>query len=221
MGFTGNIKRSIAVVRSGSPHARRVLRSLWTTDERATPSLTYPAVEWLEGWLDRSHRVLEFGSGASTLFFAGRAGSVISIEHHPAWFDRVGTLLNEHALHADRRLIEPDPVAASVTDDAYRSTKRDYRGRTFRAYAHGADGLVDDSLDLALIDGRARFACARAILPKVRRGGWIVLDNAERPNYQPIHDLLAHLGAERVDHMGLGPRSGKRWLTTAYHLRSR
>jgi len=52
------------------------------------PWFTYPAIEFLSQ-LDLSNRtVFEYGSGASTLFWASRARSVVSVESESEWYEQ-------------------------------------------------------------------------------------------------------------------------------------
>ena len=59
---------------------------------RPVPWLTEGAIEFLEQYLTEhpSAKILEFGTGASTIWFAKRTPNLYSIEHDPSWF----TLIN-------------------------------------------------------------------------------------------------------------------------------
>lgn len=53
------------------------------------PWYTYPAIEYIKQ-LDLSDRhIFEFGSGASTLFWASRTATVTAVEHDPIWHANV------------------------------------------------------------------------------------------------------------------------------------
>jgi hypothetical protein len=54
-----------------------------------TPWLPYSAIRWLDNAVLPTMRVLEIGAGASTVFFAKRARSVVSVERDPVWRSRV------------------------------------------------------------------------------------------------------------------------------------
>ena len=41
----------------------------------------------------------------------------------------------------------------------------------------------DASLDLVVVDGRARVECARRAMPKVKPGGLLLLDDTSRERY--------------------------------------
>lgn len=232
MGLTGNLKRSVRIVRARAPrrHRARVLRSLWGHSDLDAPWLCWPAIDWLEAFMQPGMRVLEFGSGGSTVFFAKRGARVLSIEDDSAWHAEVQRRLGVLGLDGGRnglecRVVPPEQDGESSTtvsgyeeDSGLNSHRRMYAGKTFRGYASSVDDLPDRSFDLALIDGRARLACTRHALPKIRPGGVLVLDNSERPTYEPIHALLAEAGAARTDFTGIGAPSGRTWSTTIYEL---
>lgn len=53
------------------------------------PWYSYPAIEFLSQFEYASKAVLEWGSGNSSLFWANRAKSVVSIEHDKEWFSKI------------------------------------------------------------------------------------------------------------------------------------
>ncbi len=78
--------------------------------------------------------------------------------------------------------------AANAEDAAdparYRSVAPYSEYLDFQNYVTQIDAFPDSTFDIVLVDGRARPACLIHALPKVRRGGLLILDNAERPHYQ-------------------------------------
>lgn len=233
MGLSGNINRTLRTLRAPGParHKRLVLASLWTDAVKDVPSIACPALDWLNALDLSSSFVVEFGSGASTAYFAHRAKRLLSIEHHPGWHAEVARRLEQWRARGERLgsvealLIKPDQQAPAgsennaefeTPDNIYISNDAKHRGQSFRGYASAVDQLPDSSVDLAFIDGRARLACAAHVEPKLRPGGSAVLDNAERPRYQPITDLFTSRGYTITEHRGLGLRSGKVWSTTVF-----
>jgi hypothetical protein len=152
-----------------------------------TAWITYGALRHLNRIVGSDSRVLEYGSGGSTLYFATRATEVVSVEHDPHWAqvvaDRVG----------DRAEIILAP-AVGEPSDSYASTDERYRGMSFREYASVADRFPDGYFDILLIDGRARTSTFAHGRRKVRPGGWIVLDNSDRKEYEPIRNFARAAG---------------------------
>jgi hypothetical protein len=159
---------------------------------RGLPWVTFDAIAHLDGLDLRGRRVFEYGSGGSTLYWLRRGASLVSVEHDPRWHARVAALLPAGA-PVDYRLVEPEPAPPGPLDPAdpgaCRSAAAGYAGLAFRRYAEQIAAFPDGHFDLVLVDGRARPACLARAAPKVRPGGALVLDNAERAYY------TARLGA--------------------------
>lgn len=129
------------------------------------PMISYRAQRLLAGRLKADSIVVEFGSGMSTPWLAARCGRLVSFEDHPGWAERVQAMLSQRGL-----------------------TNVDYRVRPPDAFADLAD-LAEGCVDLALIDGTDREGCARAVLPKMRVGGVLYLDNSDKDMTNPMGDL--------------------------------
>ncbi len=196
----------------------RWIRSLLTRLRRAElgversprPCITFGALDWLAATIQPSWRVFEWGSGASTLYYGDMGVEIVAVEHHREWAELVQRRLSERGstgrvLH---RPPEPGPTATSAT-----SVRPEFAGQNFDRYV-GAIDEIDGEFDLIVVDGRARNACGARALHRLAPGGCILLDNAERPRYEPLHQMLSHL--ERIDFSGLGPYSAAPWRTTIW-----
>jgi hypothetical protein len=179
-------------------HALRWLRSLregFLFDE-PSPWITFDAIDYIQAFLQRmtdraeAPRVFEYGSGGSTRFWLSRGAQCVSIEHDPDWFKVVRGRLG--AAKIDYRLIEPQPTIETTggrgpaDPEAYASDDERYRGLSFRKYASAIDEFAAGHFHIVLVDGRARPSCLAHAADKVRAGGLLVLDNAEREYYTSI-----------------------------------
>lgn len=140
------------------------------------PWLTYPAIDFLRGLDYSGRRVLEFGAGSSTLFWAARASEVHSVELDARWLER----LRPHAPANVRLHHEPDPAR-------YAECVAPQLGR----------------FDLIVIDGAERARCAAAALRRLAPGGAVVLDNADW--YPGVADRLAGAGLIEMRFCGFSP----------------
>lgn len=187
------------------------------------PWLPFKARRWLCEHVDRGTSVFEYGSGGSTLFFAKTAGRIVSVEHDPAWFARVSDALAATSLHNYEHLLrEPEPLeAGDARAGSWRSSRVEFAGHSFERYVKSIDDQPDRSLDLAVVDGRARLACLERAVPKLRRGGHLMLDNSERPEYASAFSALARF--PRLDLYGLAPHRTDRhhWQTTIWRIADR
>ncbi len=164
-------------------------------------------------------QVFEYGAGGSTLFFARRVSKVIAVEHDPAWAAQVQAALAAEQLgNASIQVVLPEADPAWKGKDPADpasgiSTAVAYRGMSFRNYAGVLDRWPDSLFDVIMVDGRARPACVHHALPKVKPGGLLILDNAERPHYQPALVRLREQGWRKLNFSGPGPCVAMFWRT--------
>lgn len=182
-----------------------------------TPWLPFKARRWLLEHVDRDTTVFEYGSGGSTLFFARFGASVVSVEHDPAWFERVNRALGETALCNYKHLLREAEMPATGRSQGHSSQRPEFAGRCLDRYVCSIDEYPDRSFDLVVVDGRARLACIARALPKVRDGGHLLLDNSERAEYAPAFSTLARF--PRVDLRGMAPYRTYLWQTSIWRIR--
>lgn len=123
------------------------------------PWLTPAAIKVLKATLTREMRGLEFGSGRSTAWFAGRLGHLTSVEHDRGWYEKVSARLKQNVNQQVTYLL---------------------REKDASVYPAAAGNFADGSLDFLLVDGVLRGQCALAGLPKLKPGGLLVVDDAHR-----------------------------------------
>lgn len=163
-------------------------------DER--PWITFAAIRFLENVLHRGMRVFEYGMGGSTLFFAKRAGEVVSVDHDPMWMARVREHMDTLAGRNWRGFVveqKPDPRAANgdpADPEAYVSANAVFSGQSFLEYASSIERFPDESFDMVFIDGRARPSCFRHSMSKVKKQGYILWDNTDREHYHPAMKIV-------------------------------
>src|SRR5262245_38432029 len=87
------------------------------------PWLSTGAIDFSSNVLSRSSIVLEWGSGRSTLWFAKRAGRIVSVEHHPGWFETVKQKVDLQGLsNVDLRLVPLDHPESEPSTAYYEKT---------------------------------------------------------------------------------------------------
>jgi predicted O-methyltransferase YrrM len=208
------VSMSLISIGSHSPRASwpgvSWLKSLdWRPFQRVTvtrnvPWLTDGAIDFLDGLIARQPElsVLEFGSGASTVYLAQRVGRLVSYEHNYKWHRAVS-----------RRVLELGAKGATLNFHRL-------------PYFQEIDKIADRSLDLVLIDGRDRIECVRRSMAKVKPGGVIMIDNMERDKYHAAYALMApwsvtdfeQIGPDRTGwrHNGKPKHKDRRWITTVW-----
>ncbi|MFN2100387.1 O-methyltransferase [Altererythrobacter sp. MF3-039] len=118
------------------------------------PWISYDASEALARILDPSRsRVLEFGSGMSTAWYAERAARVVAIESNRHWY-QVGKR-NLAGLSNVELIFAP-------TREAYLEIP------------------AEDNFDLVIVDGEWRDECVDIAVKLLAKGGVIFLDNSDK-----------------------------------------
>jgi len=175
---------------SGHFRASIVHRSI---DKTGAPILwmTYPVVHFLEGKDFTGRRVLEWGSGQSTLWWSTRAKQVVSFEADPAWFNFV-------------RARAPANVTLHLVKENLGGLPAD---------------LLQDKFDVIIVDGLDRVACAEASIDLLTSDGAMILDDAEQTwsaeGYR-ILDLMTRQGLQRIDFFGHAPAVIRRHCTSLF-----
>jgi hypothetical protein len=174
------------------------LRSAWMqrcidADGHAVPWFTYPAIEYLKQLDFTGKDVFEYGSGHSTIFWGGRARSVVAVEHNPRWHEFVRSRVGLNC----RVVLETD-------------LERYVEAISSHGVASRYDVIVIDGL----VDRRARAKGAVLALGALRPGGMVIVDNAD--SLPGTCRLLRQGGLIEVDMSGLGPCNGYAWTTSLF-----
>lgn len=149
-----------------------------------SPWLTRDAIRLLGTLLTENDRVLEWGSGYSTAWLCRRARSVRSVEHDPAWFERVRSGLQRGGLDTGAiQLLSTHPA-----DDPARTP-----------YVRAIDEFAAGELTVCLIDGEHRATCALEALEKLSPGGLLVIDDVQNYLDYPTRSPHSRNGRGPVD----------------------
>ena len=194
-------QQALALAGALVAHPRELARlPQWLRQRRAatmtlrSPWWPYAAVEWVASALPPQPRVFEYGGGGSTLWLEDRGAIVTVTEHDEGWHrELAGQLAYGTAL-----LFRPPAATGSINSVAAPGY--------FDDYVAAIDGEPDSSLDLVIVDGRARVECARRAMSKVKPGGLLLLDDTNRARYRPAEQTLS--GWERHVFTGLKPGGG-------------
>lgn len=141
------------------------------TPER--PWIVPASIGWLRRRIRSDWSLLELGSGRSTVWFARRAGRVLSFEDNEYWYPRTKERLDAGGfLNVELRLRAVEEFPREVAE------------------------LPDESFDLVVVDfleapTTTRIDCLRPAMKKVRPGGYLLLDDSDRPGYAEAFDLLS------------------------------
>ncbi|HUP35790.1 MAG TPA: FkbM family methyltransferase [Candidatus Limnocylindria bacterium] len=156
------------------------------------PYITYPAIDFLARRVRPDMAVFEFGSGASTLWWADRVASVVSCEHNPDWY-------------------------RAVSDRAPRNVTMMYHALEYGGDYSKAITQFQDRFDITSIDGRDRVNCAMNSVGALKHDGVIVWDNSDRKAYEPGYRFLLDQGFRRIEFVGMSPITNERSETSIFY----
>lgn len=137
--------------------------------DRGLPWFSLSAIHFLDSFVSKSMNVFEYGSGGSTVYFANRAGSIVSTEDNKDWLERVQTELAASGI-------------ANVTLQ-YRSFDF-HRAENFERSDY-LYSIPDRAFDIIIVDGTeesipVRPTCFHHAESRVAPGGIIVVDDSWR-----------------------------------------
>ncbi|HTW74622.1 MAG TPA: hypothetical protein VMD56_06835 [Steroidobacteraceae bacterium] len=157
---------------------------------RPVPWWTYPSAQFIAPRIHRAMRVFEYGSGASTLWWAARVSAVVACEYDATWYRRMSGIVpaNVTLVHVPDSANFPRQILS-----------------------------CDEPFDVVTIDAEERVECARACVRAMRPDGVIVWDNSDRAKYQEGFDFLRDLKFRRLDFFGLGPIDVTGWSTSVFY----
>lgn len=160
------------------------------------PWITFEAFKFLKRLMHPSMRVFEYGSGGSTVFWSKCTQQVFSVENDIEWFNLMRSLISNRGIdNVKLSLVEPDERISqnlSCPEDPtlYESASPLHKNHSFESYVSTIDQFQDQSFDIVFIDGRARASCIVHSCPKIKHGGWLILDNSERNYYTMNTSIL-------------------------------
>jgi predicted O-methyltransferase YrrM len=127
--------------------------------------------------------VVEWGSGGSTLALHAMVQNVVSVEHDPAWAQKV-----REELPADKRdSLHFVPASDPEPGVDWEWRKRAELERDLLAAYIDRPRSLGVKPDVVLVDGRARRFCIIEGLQLLRPGGLVILHDAQRRIY---HDVI-------------------------------
>jgi predicted O-methyltransferase YrrM len=123
--------------------------------------------------IDKNKKVLEYGSGQSTIEIASICNSIVSIEHQEEWYDKNIPLIPNNC-----EIILKKPNLPYI-EGGHCGTYNE-----FRDYIEAP--LSKGPFDVILIDGRARVACASICHKLCHENTIIFVHDFHRKEYQEI-----------------------------------
>ena len=182
------------------------------------PWITYPALEFLEQTVSSNSRILEFGGGFSTLFWALRGNPIIYLENNDLWDNSILETSLEFSSILRGSIQQ---ISKLLTDDMKSQIDlnlvKEVTISKF-AFSEQLNQLFTDQInqsDLVVIDGDFRnyFLDLCSSSTTVSQ---IVLDNSDRNEYDIGINCMLKAGWTKIDFHGLGPINPYGWTTSIF-----
>lgn len=159
---------------------------------RPIPWVTYSFIDFIDERINKEHDVFEFGSGNSTLFYAGRAKSVVSVEHDRDWFEKSLKL----------KLPNVEMIQCDLESEG------EYSKSAVR---------TDKRFHVIIVDGRDRVNCCKEALEALTEDGVVVLDDSERSKYDKAFLFFERNGFKHLPFTGMAPGAIISKCTTIFY----
>jgi hypothetical protein len=133
------------------------------------------AVEFLFNNLNKDHTGFEFGSGSSTFWFSEFTKKITSVESDPSWYREVQKTMERNGIQNINSILSPCRMLSIWDLDT----------ETSGEYETYSDIILrqNDNFDYISVDGVARSLCIKKSIEKLNPGGYLIIDNSERPAY--------------------------------------
>ena len=178
------------------------------------PWFTYTAISWLNSILTSEMKIFEYGSGFSTLYYLPKVKEVVSIEHDKNWYRTLKTMIQDTGYKCNLQLVLPQKAKKVPYSGKSFTSQAD--GKYYERYVKAIDAFPNNYFDLVVVDGRSRPSCALYALKKIKKSGYLILDDSQRELYKkPLKALDKY---ERIDFWGFKIRSAKPSQTTVWKI---
>ena len=195
------------------------------------PWITYSATRYLSKIVQDNYRILEFGAGNSTRWWATRVSEVVSVEHDPSWAAAVKNRKLKNVTVVERAMGDPVlfkhsevimrefyplHLAAKASPDPTRNYRAGLLDNEFHSYASVLLDYPAGYFNIIVVDGMARVLTAWLASRQLADDGMIVFDNSDREEYSAAYRYLEQTGFVRIDFSGLGPLNTYEWCTSIF-----
>ncbi len=157
------------------------------------PWYNYPLITFLQSYIKPSMNIFEFGTGCSTIFYAQKLCNVFGVECNAEWITKVQELATKHNLH--------ERIAVEFCAKSHEMAR----------YINNVEASI--KFDAIVVDSYNRIECL--IEAKKRGAKIIILDNSERPNLEPAHEVMQ--GFDVLKFKGVGPNRNVESESLVFH----
>ena len=197
--------------------------SISRDEHEVIPWLTYPCIYFLRQLNLKDRKVLEFGAGASTLWFSKWCKSIVSYESDKEYLDlleqrlsgKVNVTLNYYPIKNEGNydllnLQKAFEIESALGDHNDFLAKIDLEKLTIEITQ-----LLKE-IDILLIDGGPRYLITQLCLQSIEPETLIIVDNTDRNYEQNIERLMIDSGYLEIPFHGLSPLNAYTSTTSVF-----
>lgn len=163
------------MITSGIPIGERPKSHEGIMGTNQQPWLPTDAIEFLEKNINSSHIGFEFGCGSSTFWFSKISKKIYSIESDFDWYSNILDLVKSNNIqNININCIPCEMKKIWDIDTEVGGNYIEYSNHILN---------YDFLFDYVIVDGVARPLCIKNSIDKIKSGGYLIIDNAERPAY--------------------------------------
>lgn len=162
-----------------------------TAIEQGLPWISYPAIDYLRGFLKPDLKVFEWGIGGSTVFFTTHNCKVTTVESNEIWLNKVQQkLININTRYSPEIFFVPSETQQIESIKEYIAKVKE-----------------NAPWDIIFVDGLeenyiSRLDCIKVAKNLIKHGGILILDDSWRENYSEVPRILNNF--RRLEFWGLG-----------------
>jgi len=136
------------------------------------PWIHRDVIKFLQEKINKNTKILEFGSGNSTIYFSKLTNNLISIEHNKDWYNKIKPKLENDVTYILKSI---DYISRPPRNKTF------YNCDTIEQLL--GQPVPDEYFDIIIIDGIDRVNCAYGSIDKLKKNGILVLDDSNRIEY--------------------------------------
>jgi hypothetical protein len=195
------------------------------------PWITFPAIDFLKTLELSGLAIVEFGAGASTVYFAKRSKKVIVYEFDSSYYNVIRTPFLDFA---NTKIYNYDPSATKnksrgipppqfeKDEQLVSCLEEDLEKFNIDADLILQTGLYNSALkniskaDLIFIDGGPRNSVLALTARFAKTSAIVVVDNSEQDYIRLGIDILSSAGFHEIPFAGIGPLNPYKWQTSFF-----
>jgi len=187
------------------------------------PWYCYDAIKFVKSFINKNHKIFEFGCGSSTLFFTNHCDHVISLESNEIWLKIITDIIVNQF---EYKLINNSSKAKIIDDDLenilfIKNNKildlyllnQSIKNNKYQKFIEN----FEVKFDLIIIDSLKRFESAINSIKHLKPDGIIILDDSQRKNYQKIFNFFIENNFKKIDFTGIAPGQLRIKKTTIFY----